>query len=257
MKYILFIHDKSMRSRNVLNYVISLATKLNSRLLIGQIEEPHYAGRPKVLAGNNRSTQYNFHEEEQSLIKKFDVSAMNARELAELVNKEGITLVIKCAPESAKPTVLDLDNLLSHIHCPLLLIPGQWLLKDLDRMVYLADLRYCRNDINRYLAHFAAACGSQLSIAHLTKEGMVHIEENYAHRLFDEQIRSPLKYERLGFHYTREMDVVKATDVLVKGLQNDLVVMTRGRYHFNQLVGQSLNKRLPARIQVPLLLFPG
>lgn len=262
MEKILFIHDNSPRSRRALEFAISLADKLNTTLLLARTNVQQHAGRLKVLAGNPvvqpaTPASHGSAEIVQHTLSEINISAMDARELAQLVNKEGIGMMIKCATEYRMPGALNMDILMSHIHCPLLLIPGNWAIKDLQRIVYLADLRYCRNDITRYLARLARACGAQLSVAHLTKEGMVHIEETYAHRLFDEQVKSQLKYDQLGFHYTRERDLIKAIDVLVKGLQHDLLVMTRNRYHFKQLITQSLNSRLPTYIQVPLLIFPG
>ena len=262
MEKILFIHDNSHRSRKALEFAISLADKLNSRLLLARTNIQQHAGRVKVLAGNPgvqpaTPASHGSAEIEQKTLSEINISAMDARELAQLVNKEGIGMIIKCATEYRMPGGLNLDTLMSHIYCPLLLIPGNWTIKDLQRIVYLADLRYCRNDITRYLTRLARACGAQLSVAHLTKEGMVHIEEGYAHRLFEEQVKSQLKYDQLGFHYTRERDLIRATDVLIKGLQHNLLVMTRNRYHFNQLIGRSINDRLPSPVQVPLLIFPG
>lgn len=260
MENILFIHDNSPRSKKGLEFVASLAARINARILLALTQVPQYSERVKVFAGNASGLPVKPTDgcpETESAPCEINISDMDARELAHLVNKEGIGMIIKCATEDRMPVQLNLDTLLSHIHCPLLLIPGNWAMKHLERIVYLADLRYCRNDITRYLARIANACRAQLSVAHLTKEGMVHIEETYAHQLFEEQVRSQLKYERLGFHYTRERDLIKATDVLVKGLQHDLLVMTRNRYHFNQLIGRSVNDRLPSFIQVPLLIFPG
>lgn len=262
MENILFIHDNSPRSRKCLDFAASLAARLNARLVLGLTRLPQYAGSVKVLAGSTgiakgTSTLPECFEIEQNVHYETDISAMDARELAQFVNKEEIGMVIKCAAENREPETLKLDSLVSRLHCPLLLIPGNWAIKDLERIVYLADLRYCRYDVTRYLAHLAKAFGASLSVAHLTKEGMVHIEKTYAHRLFEEQVRSKLKYDRLGFHYTRERDVIRATDVLVKGLHHDLLVMTHNRYHFKQLIAQALNSGLPLHIQAPLLIFPG
>lgn len=260
MENLLFIHDNSPRSKKGFEFAASIAARLNARILLARRPVPQLAGSVKVFAGNSgglRLKPADGFAETESAPAEINISDMDARKLAHWVNKEEIGMIIKCAAEDRIPVQLNLDILLSHIHCPLLLIPGNWAIKHLERIVYLADLRYCRCDITRYLARLANACEARLSVAHLTKEGMVHIEETYAHRLFEEQVRCKLKYDRPGFHYTRERDVIKATDVLVKGLHHDLLVMTHNRYHFKQLIAQSLNSRLPSHIQALLLIFPG
>lgn len=260
MEKILFIHDSSPRSRKALKLAASLAEKLDARLLPAHTQVGQRAGREKIVAGSNNvraaaSAVTRVQAAEPALTGELDISAVGTAELAQLVNQERVGLIL-CAAECRFPAGLNLDTLLSRIHCPLLLIPDNWS-KRFERIVYLADLRYCRTDIVRYLAKLAAACAADLAVAHLTKEGLVHIEETYAHRLFEEQVRPQVKYDRLGFHYTRERDLAKAADVLTKGLHNELLVMTRNRYHFNELVGEAVSSRLPAHIQVPLLIFPG
>lgn len=260
MEKILFIHDNSPRSRKALKLAVSLAGKLDARLLPARTRVRKYAGREKIVAGNNEvqaavSPVTTPLAAAPDLAGELDISAVDTPELAQLVNKAGVGMII-CAAECRFPAGLNLDTLLSRVHCPLLLIPDNWS-KRFERMVYLADLRYCRSDIVRYLANLAAACAADLAVAHLTKEGLVHIEETYAHRLFEEQVRPQVNYDRLGFHYTRERDLAKAADVLTKGLHNELLVMTRNRYHFNELVGEAVSGHLPAHIQVPLLIFPG
>jgi hypothetical protein len=261
MEKILFISDNSPKSRKALEFTASLARRLEARLLVGSTYAMQYAGREKIISGNTGGpptapSLTKVSEANPSLVTETDISGMDAPQLAQLVNHEGIGMVIKTAECRVSEHLL-LNTLLSRILCPLMLIPDNWSLKDLERIVYLADLRYCRTDIVRYLAGLAAACQADLSVAHLTKEGMVHIEESYAHQLFNEHVREKVKYERLRFHYTRERDLIKAADVLTKGLHYDMLVMTKNRYHFNKLVGQSVNDRPPSHIQVPLLIFPG
>lgn len=262
MKKTLFIQDNSPASRQALSFAIALAAKMGSPLLLARTIVPAPAARKKMIAGNTGSSLAGpsvkgFTQPGLAVAGEIDITAMDARELAQLVNKEEIGLVICCAAEYRGQPGLNLDRLLCLIHCPLLLIPGIWSPKALERIVYLADLRYCRTDILHYLARFSAAFGAELSIAHLSKQGMVHIEENYAHRLFDELVCAHLKQDRPGFHYTRERDLIKAIDVLTNGMHHDLLVMTRNRHHFNELIGKVNGGQLPAHIQVPVLIFPG
>jgi hypothetical protein len=183
---------------------------------------------------------------------------MVPQQLIQKVNKDKIRMLIKVAGNfGTSSSALNLTTLLKGIHCPLLLIPESFVIKDLKSVVYMADLRYCRIDIMRYLVIFAGAYHADLSVAHLTKQGLVHIDETYANQLFDEQVRRLVKYDRLFFNYTRERNLIKAVDVLTNGMHHDALVMTWNRYHFNGLIGHITDGSMPCHISVPLLIFPG
>ncbi|MBD1386554.1 universal stress protein [Mucilaginibacter rigui] len=264
MEKILFIHDDSPGNFRALTFAISLAGKMDAQLLLAHTFLPAKVRREKVIAGNTGSkltripdTSPALPESNANKTCELNILGMNAKQAAQLINKEGVRMIIKVAVEYHTPTSLNLDTLLNHIYCPLLLIPDNWSLKDMERIAYLADLRYCQTHIVRYLANLAAACGANLSVVHLTKHGMVHMDEAYAHQLFNEQVRRKVKYEQLGFNYTRETNLIKAADVLTNGMHNDLLVMTKNRYHYNELVGPAINSTLPSHIHCPLLIFPG
>ncbi|MCC8425497.1 hypothetical protein [Mucilaginibacter sp. UR6-11] len=261
MGRILFIDDNLPGNSAALTCAVSLAGRMGSHLLKARTAKPKDVKKEKVTAGNINSQALiqpvaGLPEANRAGPGEIDISGWSLQEAADLINKGDITLIVKCVAEYRAPGSLDPGTLLNHIHCPLLLIPANWSFKDPERIVYLADLRYCRTDIVRYLAALAAACRADLSVAHLTKEDLVHIDESYAHCLFEEQVRRQVKYHRLSFNYTRERDLIKAVDVLTNGMRHDLLALTRNRYHFNKLVGRELDK-LPSHIQIPLLIFPG
>jgi hypothetical protein len=129
MESILFIHDNSPRSKKGLEFAASLAARLNARILLAHTQVPQIAERVKVFAGNTNGlppTPADRLPEPESAPDEINISALDARELAHLVNKEGIGMIIKCVAEDQMPVQLNLDTLLNHIHCPLLLIPGNW-----------------------------------------------------------------------------------------------------------------------------------
>jgi len=262
MKKILFIHDDSPGSRQACKFATFLAGQLGYRLVLASTFVPQHAEREVIPAGNTggqpAATQlYAPVGADPAPMAEIDLSAMNIMQVAELVNKEDIWMIIKYADECSGTGIVNLDKLLSRVQCPLMLVPGHWPSKNFERIVYLADLRYCRTDIVRKLVVLASACGANLSVTHLTKPGLVHLEENYAHRLFDEQVCRQVKYPLLHFNFTREQDVARAADVLINGMQQDMLVVTKNRFHFKGLTGSSSEGSLPSSIRVPVVIFPG
>lgn len=258
MKKILFIHDNSPESSLALTFAISIAANAGAHMLLAFAFTTQRAGK-RIIAGNNRNHQEDvtlskLNDELNIPVNELDISAMNGQQLVQLVNSEEIWMVIKSA--SNTDGRLNLNTLISQMRCPLLLVPENLSIKSLSRIVYLADLRYCRREILYYLADLARSYHADLSIAHLTKEGLTHMDERFAAKVFDDEVRRLINYDHLFFNYTQERNLPTAADVLINGLHNDMLVISNNRYHFNELIGPALTGNLPSIITVPLLIFP-
>jgi hypothetical protein len=151
---------------------------------------------------------------------------------------------------------LNFDTILSRLRCPLLFVPDGWVLKNIERIAYIADLRYCRMQVVKYLTELAKSCHADLSIAHLAASGIPDMDDHYANDIFDDEVRNKINYDQLFFNNIREKDLATAVDVLINGMHNDLLVMVKNRFHWDEIIGPHTNNTLPAHISVPLLAFP-
>jgi hypothetical protein len=225
MEDIIFIHDDMPGNSNALMFAVSMAERMGTRVLLARTHVTQHARREKLIAGNTagqptESSVNNLSISSQSVVREINISAMVPQQLIQKVNKDKIRMLIKVAGNfGTSSSALNLTTLLKGIHCPLLLIPESFVIKDL--------------------------------------KSLVHIDETYANQLFDEQVRRLVKYDRLFFNYTRERNLIKAVDVLTNGMHHDALVMTWNRYHFNGLIGHITDGSMPCHISVPLLIFPG
>jgi hypothetical protein len=196
----------------------------------------------------------------EPVINEVDASAMNDSQFAQMVNHSDVWMIVKAMAEYQPFAVagnqLNINAILNTISSPVLLIPPLWSLKNIERMVYIADLRYCRLPIVRYLAELAKSFHADLSIAQLAARGLPHIDENYAQQLFNDEISCQVNYDQLFFNNIKENNLTIAVDVLVNGMHNDILVLLNHKFHFEEIVGQYLTDILPTQIVIPLLVFP-
>lgn len=189
MRTILIINDNSAEAKHAAEFVLAMAQKMEANIML--MNTFVFAGKviAKVPAG------YNSRTEMESLpvspmfyylnglsdrqpgykpgIEECDVSNKNETEIIELINRNHIWMMVKgmadVKPGTAKKQGLNIHSILNRVLCPLMLIPEQWQLKAIERLSYIADLRYCRIHIVRYLAELAALACSVINCPHVGK----------------------------------------------------------------------------------------
>jgi hypothetical protein len=179
--------------------------------------------------------------------------------VAAIVRKFNIGLLIKGIPEKADQEPVIESDILScstKSGCPVLLVPEQFPYKTFEKIVYATDLRYCRQEIIRFLGKLAINFNASVLIANIAAKGLPFMEHNYALDVFKDTIAHPARHNHFHFNNIRERDIPKAIDILANDMDTDLLVLVNHRYHFNELFGTAVPYRLPAYIHIPVLLFP-
>jgi len=177
--------------------------------------------------------------------------------LADVVVKQPIWMIVKGVAqfEQHKANDHSIQSILTKASCPLLLVPETAEIKDLEKIVYTADLRYCRLEVLQLLKRLAQPFQSQLLVAHMVAKGLPDISDAYASTLFAEEICSNINYENLYFNHIKEPDVPKAMDVLINAMHTDLLVLINRRFHFDEIM-DSDSDTLPDYLNIPVLVFP-
>jgi hypothetical protein len=276
MKTIIVLNDNSPADRHAAAFAILIAGKIQAKIVICHTSKVWEQEHQKVRVGTNfpverreyfinripdRAGEPSHLDGDNNLIiEEIIISDFNIPRFAEMVNKDQVYMLIKGLPRKAKKNdaggKLDAYCVLNRVRSPLMLIPEDWPLKDLERLVYIADLRYCRMAVVKYLVELAKPFPASLTIAHLSAKGLPHIMEPYAQSIFSEEICSHINYDQVFFNNIQERDLIKAVDVMINGMHNDLLVLVNHRFHFEEIIGEYLGQSLPAHIAVPLLIFP-
>jgi len=259
MKAILVINDQSNAARHAFLLATMIAEKRQSKIVLANTYQKrgifavaesagHFITKSEDLAGEVKTKD----------IQELDISGMNESEVAQMTGLLRVDMIVKGMAERSTVSAgrLNVHYILNKVVCPLLVVPENWPLKQLERIVYIEDLRYCRRSAVNCLAGIAEWFGASLSVAHLSADGIPDMEEQYANSVFKKEVYDRLAYPNVFFNNIKEKDVRKALDVLVNGLHNDLLALVNHRFHFREILGRYLTEVLPAYVTVPLLIFP-
>lgn len=269
MRSILVMNDGTIQAVHAAKFAFNIAYMMHTALLLANtvplkktsqqvlagtnIEQPTYQLDDVIHLAINTSKLEDF----QAPVSEIDISELNEAALIQTIREQDILMVVKGMPDtSADKNKLNMNAVLNRITCPLLLVPENWEIKKIERLVYIADLRFCRNMIVSYLAALARPSEATLSIAHLSAKGIPDMEENYARAVFKDQVADHLNYKNLHFNNIKEKDLKKALDVIINGLHNDILALVNHRFHFEEILGRYITDVLPENITVPLLIFP-
>ena len=275
MNTLLIINDNTPEAKHAAELALAMAQKMSANIILAnnfvKIEKQTEKVPANVMYKRVVDERSNFSlrtyltslnaekSDFKPVIDELDISYMSESQLADVINKNQITMMVKGMADVTKLSStrnLNIHEVLNKVLCPLLLIPISWQLKDIERMVYIADLRYCRLHLVQFLATMAKPWGADLLVAHMSANGLPDMAEKYANTVFNEEISNNVKYDRLFFNNIKEKDLGKAVDVLINGMHNDILVLVNHRYHFEEIVGRYITDTMPLNINTPVLVFP-
>ncbi len=182
-------------------------------------------------------------------VTRMDASGFNENEMVAHIRSRNYALVIN----AAKSSRLDLQIVLNQINCPLMLLPEKLERNEVKRMVYLTDLRYCQAPV---VSNLSQMNDVNLLVAHICMQGLPDLVPSYGNQLFNDAFGRYKNSCKLMFTQVKEANMMKVVDTLVNTMKADMLVCMNRQFHFGQLLGSALPKRLPAHITVPVLVYP-
>lgn len=271
MKTILVIDDGSASAINAAHLAFNIAKHIVANLVLARIcpvKQPSFS-EALQLAGHVATDAYipgplqglpanssAKEGEHMPLIEELEVSSDTEAQLITYINKHCVWMVITGLPESAPfDRNVKLQAVLNRISCPVMLVPGKFD-GGFERLVYTADLRYCRLSVLKHLASLARTFQADLLLAHISAKGLPHIDQNYALTLFNNEISKKNGYERLFFINTKERDMLRAVDVMIHNMHADLLAVVHHRFHCEQLRTEGSDTSVPVQVGIPVLVFP-
>jgi hypothetical protein len=274
MKSILIINDNSAAATHAAEFALYIAQKMEANIILANTCKRHSRTYEVAHAGShaeNRETSFqtnaadllslkNLAIEFKPQIEEFDWCEMDENKMAGFINRNDVWMMVKGMPVNpagvSSQKNLNAKIILNKVLCPLLLVPENWEIKTLERIAYIADLRYCRVEIVRYLAQMAKPWRALVSIAQLTAKGLPDMAEKYALSVFNEAVCPNVNYDLLYFNNVKEKDFTRVVDVMINGLHNDLLVLVNHHFHIKEILGPYITDTLPEPVSVPVLIFP-
>jgi len=277
MKNILIFNDFSPEAEHATELALLLAGKTNTNLYVWNTFDKRESPVAKELAvahANNEETEIttddtswimklesklNWETGLLPVVKFIDGVNYAPNHVLSIVNRYDIGMLVRGLSEDEdEPMHIKAEALSCSTKsgCPMLLIPEKFTYKAFEKIVYPTDLRFCRRDIVSFLNQLAKPLNAGILIANISEKGIPFMEDNYARTVFSETLLTRANQEHIYFSNIRERDIPRAIDVLVNGMNNDLLVLVNNKFHFNELVGHGVPHTIPDNIRIPLLIFP-
>ncbi|WP_094571071.1 universal stress protein [Mucilaginibacter xinganensis] len=141
--------------------------------------------------------------------------------------------------------------------CPVLLIPSNALLGEVTNICYTTDTGMYNLENLKMLRNLAQKLNSNMSLLHVSADGLPCLKSDDAVSEFLEYISSPDKHPAINYHdfngaenETTFNDVVEKEDI-------DILIMPHRKYHFFKFIFKAvLAKKLFNYNNIPVLIVP-
>ena len=273
MRTILVFNDNSPEAENAAEFALDIAQKMKADILVLNLcAYARIENRKIVTAGKQASEEdagsfslvthlydATCNTEFRPVVNDMDANDLTEKDICELVIRKNIWLMVKGTETNTShslPTNTDVQSVLNHVACPLLLVPGNYKKRGFENITYTVDMRYCRTTVLKFLAELARQYDANLVVEHFSAKGLPPLGDDYAASLFKEEIMNKISYDKIYFNNIKERDLEVAVDVMISSLHADLLALVNHRFHFEELFGLSIHNVLPEHILVPAIIFP-
>ena len=262
MEKIIVINDDSKESLHAAKYAFHLACHYHKHIVLANLvsggqtmlnkvarSKAAPVGTELILAeeeGRETVTDHlnclntgsnGFHPE----VKTLDASQFSQRELINYVNSHKVWLIVHgVTVESEIPddsACMNMQSILNRIQCPVLLIPPMGQARKLERLVYLADLRYAQIPVINYLSKWRIEKESVI-VAHICAQGLSELDKSYGNDLFNKELSRKLACKNIFFSHLYAKNFSDVIDIVIHGMGADMIVCMNHSYHLAQILGR-------------------
>jgi nucleotide-binding universal stress UspA family protein len=280
MEKIIVINDDSKESLRAAKYAFHLACRYHKHILLANLVSARRTVLSKVARSKAAPVGVELmHDEEQGPetvtdhlncldsgsdgfrpdIKTLDASEFSQGELINYVNSHKVWLIVHGVTVESEDRndeiCINMQSVLNQIQCPVMLIPPTSRPKKLERLVYLADLRYAQIPVINYLAKWRIEKESVV-VAHICTEGLSELDKSYGDDLFNKELSRKLACKNIFFSHLYAKNFSDLIDILIHGMDADMIACMNHSYHLGQILGSKINSKIPWYISVPVLVFP-
>lgn len=178
--------------------------------------------------------------------------------LSDIISKEEIELVvISSGAMNSVPDVPESEvyDILERAKCPVLIIPKNHVIKSINTIAYVTDLRYCDMSVIRPLVKLAGAFSSGIQLVHLTADGLPEMAECYMRDYFKHELSKLMNYPRMRYVNLKHKNKAEELNQKMGEIQADIMVLQWKRHGmFNKLF--KANSSVYSFSQIPVILFP-
>ncbi|HVS93801.1 MAG TPA: universal stress protein [Mucilaginibacter sp.] len=279
MQEIVVINDDSPESFRAAEYAFNLAVTYKKNIVIVNIKATEEKKKVyssvevhdllyNVISSDETGLAGDVAERLRSLrpevgfspqIRPISEVSCNEKKLINYINSNPVWMIVMPAAveenEMRRAAKLNMQAVINRIQCPVMIIPDEVVQKPIERIVYLADLRYAQIPVLRFLAKFDKH-DENVILAHRCASGLPELDRGYANDLFANGLCNNVRSKRIFFTQMTEQKMDVVVDAVIHGMQADLLVCVNRHFHFNELVGRNIMCKLPPYVNIPVLIFP-
>lgn len=178
--------------------------------------------------------------------------------LSEIIGKEDIGMVvISSGAENSVPDVPESEvyEILEKAKCPVMIIPKNHVITQIENIAYVTDLRYCDMSVIRPLVKLAGAFDADIQLVHLTADGLPEMAECYMRDYFKNDLSKLMNYPKMKYVNLKHKNKAEELNRKMREIQSDVMVLQWKRHGmFNKLFKGSSS--VYSFSQIPLILFP-
>jgi len=286
MKTIAVLIDFSVRSEHAAKYALHLAKKIKANVLlfnaflvpsdipmaVAQVAWPAYEYED-IKSAAEKSLQEFCDKLKHGLKEKPLPGAFLpaitcqceegtvVKTLSALEGHKDIILLVAGTHGADAITTFVLGNnclkLIDDTRIPLLLVPENASIKNLDLIIFATDLNL--NDVNyiNAIAGLAKEFAADLVVANVNPETGSDTKHGQSEQAFVQEMTQKVKYERVSFRSISNQNIKNGIAGVLENEKPGLLVMVHRKNNlFDFLFKSSVTKKIAANTTVPLLVYP-
>lgn len=273
MKVIIFPTDFSKCAENALSYTISLAAKLNAKVVLHnschlptfseqipienlseeQVIMDASVSMDELVESSRLLTQKIEYETSINFgMASDDIVAVAEEKIADLIvmGTKGATGIEKVMLGSNASSVIEKAK------CPVITIPDGAKYRDVRKIVFATD--YNENDVEsiNFLISLAKPFNAEILVVHVSPITGTDTMERDRFYNYKEMIIKKVSYERISFQLAIGLNLADDLDLIIEEQKADMLALTnRKRNIFTKLFSPSLTKRMSFHTHIPVLSF--
>lgn len=261
MKHILVPTDFSDNSRRAVDFAASLAEKTGASLFLlhalipgsSRLMEKRAAAKMGVIKRKlkivyGQKLNYSILISEGKLNKVIETIEKEKKIDFIVMGTKGVSNLRKAIFGS------NTEKMMTAATCPLLAIPGDYMVKQVMNMAYATDYSSPEIPIVKGIAKLAALFGANLMLVHIM--GKAENNPSARGKAYVAGIKKKINYEKLSYHFIKSNDIIEGISYFINENKIDIISLaTHKKQKINKFLTESITQTMLKDSPVPLLVY--
>ncbi|MGI9544373.1 MAG: universal stress protein [Cyclobacteriaceae bacterium] len=250
-------------SQNAIKYAMSLAGHLKAKITLLHSFSLHDASYDSIIDDLQEENKQKMTALAGTTITQPDTSIevkSYEGELAHAISQTSPSLIIMgIEGETPFERFLlgnELKKVMEKMPCPILFIPDEAQLTEINNIVYATAYNTDDLDNLRYMVKLTKPFEPEVSLVHMSDGSFSDEDEENFMTIFKKDIRAHIRYKKINYQLLYGKDINQRLELFIHEQHPDMVAMiTEQRFLFDRLFHPSATKKMAFHTKIPLLVF--